>query len=293
MIAVATRSGLIQLLDAMGQPLITLQAEGGQVSTLTWSPDSSRLAAGGYGEITIWDVSAGSIELALETPEEIAVNPDAHVNSISWSPDGFYLGGVSGNGLPPHVFVWDMRTGQLAFTDSPPHAFSLAWNPDSSRLAVGAMSKIVIYDPITWASVAQIEIEKPEYITALDWSPDGALLAVGRSILPESALVEIWDVTTLQLIQSFSFAENSELIWSVAWSPDGTSLGSASRDGTVRILNPVSGETNILHQDNDNLFAVAWHPDGDRLTYGDVDGVAVMLQVSGTEEHTSPTYTTE
>jgi WD40 repeat protein len=172
MIAVGTMSGLIRIVDAMGQPVITLQTEGAQVSTLAWSPDGTRLAsAGGYGETTIWDVLTGNIVMALATPEEIADAPDAYVDSISWSPDGFYLGGVSGGGLPPHVFVWNMRTGQLAFTDSLPHAFALAWNSDSSRLAVGALSKIVIYDPITWQSVAQIETVEPEYITALYWSP--------------------------------------------------------------------------------------------------------------------------
>ena len=67
---------------------------------------------------------------------------------------------------------------------------------------------------------------------------------------------------------------------SVAWSPDGTRLASASSDSTVRIWSSSTGETErVLVGPPSTLNSVAWSPDGTRLASASKDNtVRVWLK---------------
>jgi WD40 repeat protein len=63
---------------------------------------------------------------------------------------------------------------------------------------------------------------------------------------------------------------------SVCWSPDGKRLASASRDGTIKIGDPVTcQEAMTLHVDEAGVFCVAWSPDGQQLASATADGTTV------------------
>src|SRR5579884_2470761 len=71
-----------------------------------------------------------------------------------------------------------------------------------------------------------------------------------------------------------TFEGHSDYIFSLAFSPDGTYLASASRDKTVRIWRVSTGETiDIYTRHSGYLLSVAWSPDGRYLASGDTDGV--------------------
>ena len=65
---------------------------------------------------------------------------------------------------------------------------------------------------------------------------------------------------------------HSYTVMSVAWSPDGACLASGSFDKTVRIWNPVSGESlKRLEGHSECVWSVAWSPDGACLASGSFD----------------------
>src|SRR6266849_5779704 len=76
---------------------------------------------------------------------------------------------------------------------------------------------------------------------------------------------------------------------SVAWSPDGTRLASASNDGTVRVWDASSGHTLLTYsRHTDAVTSVAWSPDGKRLASASADKTVRVWNASS--GHTLLTY---
>lgn len=66
---------------------------------------------------------------------------------------------------------------------------------------------------------------------------------------------------------------HDDRVWSVAWSPDGTRVASASRDGDVRIWDPTDGTVAATLSGHDGWVRhVAWSPDGTRVASASHDG---------------------
>lgn len=73
------------------------------------------------------------------------------------------------------------------------------------------------------------------------------------------------------------------LVWSVAFSPDGKTLASGSRDRTVKLCDPVAGKCRAtLECHADVVFAVAFSPDGKLLASGSWDNTVMLVAPDGT-----------
>ncbi|MBI5670189.1 MAG: protein kinase [Chloroflexi bacterium] len=118
-------------------------------------------------------------------------------------------------------------------------------------------------------------------VRSLAFSPDGRWLVTGDL----NHRLMVWDATTGERLAQ-SNAGHSDRINAVAFSPDNTTIASASSDGTLRLWRvadngaalELQGEPLVGH--GDAVWAAAFSPDGTLLVSGGADG-AVRLWDAG------------
>jgi WD40 repeat protein len=104
-------------------------------------------------------------------------------------------------------------------------------------------------------------------VSCVDMREDGSLVSGGydTALLLWSPAGRIEDRLT----------GHAALVNSVAWSPEGARIASASSDHTARVWNAASGLcTAVLSGHADDVNSVAWSPDGARVVTGSFDGTA-------------------
>ncbi len=73
---------------------------------------------------------------------------------------------------------------------------------------------------------------------------------------------------------------HTELVWSVAWSPDGQLIASTSNDYTVQVWQPASGKRVSVYNTS-SVHAAAWSPNGRLIAFTDDDAVRGWNPSSG------------
>lgn len=198
----------------------------------SFSPDGKRLAVA-CSIIGIWvhDAHTGK-ELALLTGHTDAVT------SVVYSPNGATL--ASGS-YDQTVRLWDANTFQhlATLTGHIGDTRALAFSPDGATLASGASRSSAIPRFNQFGN----EVEKKEEI---------------------DRTIRLWDVATGK--HKMTLTSHTGWITTLAFSPDGTLLASASTDGSVRLWDTVTGKHKITLNDHKfQVFSVVFSPDSKRL----------------------------
>ncbi len=100
------------------------------------------------------------------------------------------------------------------------------------------------------------------------FSPDGTRIVAGGGFPHEKGEVRVWDVRTgTELLE---LKGHTQVVMSVAFSPDGTLILSGDADGTLMVSDARTGSGRFdLNQDREDVLSVAFSPDGTRIVAAD------------------------
>jgi WD40 repeat protein/class 3 adenylate cyclase/energy-coupling factor transporter ATP-binding protein EcfA2 len=282
---------------------ITTNPPGGGAQSISFSPDSKRVAVpGAPGTVGIWEVATGErvgkpVAIGSATVSEAIfagggrtliasddsgsvsivdvasgrpVRPPLSVGSkpaglLDVSPDGRLLAAATYEGS---VFVWDPKTGAqygAPLTSDTSPGNDVVFSPDGQTLVSTHLRSAVV-----WNIGGEQVIGKPlggpsDLTTDVSFSPDGERLAAG--MLDGRTIV--YDTVTRRPILRI---DGSSIVTAVAFRPDGTLVAVGTMDGHVRFFDSKSGAAvgRVVNPRGAAIWQVAFSPDG-KLLAVDVD----------------------
>lgn len=177
----------------------------------------------GHELIRVWDLATG-----LWQTIDI---PDKTLRRAAFSPCDMRLALAN----KENVYVWDATSGEYRWapTGYTSATETVAFSPDGSRLALGAMDGTIRILEMTASKPLQGPEDRQDAIMEMVYSPNGKWLA---SLSYNG--IKLWDPTTGECIRTWRPSSN---ITSFAFSLDSVRLAAVDDQGTINVCDAATG----------------------------------------------------
>lgn len=278
-LAITFDNGTVQMWDGQtGKELVSFSTSG-QVWNLDFSPDGKTLAtATDEGRVQLWDWRTGQ-----EQFEPVLTSQT--VTSLGFSPDGNTLAIAT---VDSKVQLWSLHSAQLSYLVN-------TFEPTAPESSLYLVNTFEVPDPVSrlWFSKdsQQIATISGENDTIRFWNTKGPLITLpgttiivfspnGQQVATTSATdynARLWN-TQGKLLATLRGHEAP--VTSIAFSPSGQQIVTASYDSTARLWD-TQGNLQASLKHDDAVTSVAFSPDGRQVATASTDSNAYLWDTQG------------
>jgi len=264
MIAAGSAFGTLMIWSTDRSPqLLNTSPDGSDVQAVAFSPDGKMFASADTVSktVTIWD--AHSFQ-----PLQV-INVESRPDELAFNPSGSVL--ISAGHAAP-LIAWDVRTGHLLRRFPGPRSGinQVAFNDNGQLLASINNTRSISLWNVGTAQHFRTLTASDGTVNAIAFGAHGEVLASAGS----GSFITLWDPETGRLLRRFrvGLADRYDRVTSLALSPDGKTMVSATLEGAVIVWNAQKGTQLFpplaLANTTEFVSGAAFSPDGSTFAVG-------------------------
>jgi len=255
----------LKLWDVTSGKLTRVVKDRFYTSALALSPGWETYASENLSDhaIQFWDMQSGALLHKFAGQSQ-------GIGLLTFSPDGKQMAvTVGGNDDLGQTtgYVWDFQSGPISslpiyFKGSPHLIFK---RDELVSVGIDMSGKVSVGQAMRAGLEETIRDNSPDMVVGPSTlAPNGQMLAVADV---NKRTIRLWDLQQRKLVHTF--AGHTSVITSLAFSPDGQQLASASWDKTIKLWDVRTGQLlRTLEGHTSSVTALAFSPDGKTLASG-------------------------